>query len=97
MFSSDAARRRIGAGDTVHLTNRGEAGWYGFASEILALERARSAAKVPQLIAIKTSEFPTQARRPMNSRLSTEKARAVWNLQVTDWRESLADCLDQLR
>jgi dTDP-4-dehydrorhamnose reductase len=97
IISSDAARRRVDVGDTVHLVNGGATSWFGFASEIFANEAIRQRVRVPQLIPIKTSEFPTRAQRPANSRLSTEKARAVWKLPVPDWRESLADCISQLR
>ena len=83
-------------GDTVHLVNGGATSWFGFASEIFANEAIRQRVRVPHLIPIKTSEFPTRARRPANSRLSTEKARTVWKLQVPDWRESLAVCLSRL-
>lgn len=96
-FSSDAARRRVDDGDTVHLVNGGVTSWFGFASEIFASDSVRQRTRVPRLIAIKSSEFPTRARRPTNSQLSSEKGRTVWNLKVLDWRESLADCLSQLR
>ena len=96
-ISSDAARRRVDEGDIVHLANGGATSWFGFASEIFANEAIRQRVRVPQLIPIKTSEFPTRAQRPANSRLSTEKARTVWKLPVPDWRESLADCISQLR
>ena len=96
-ISSDAARRRVDEGDIVHLANGGATSWFGFASEIFANEAIRQRVRVPHLIPIKTSEFPTRAQRPANSRLSTEKARTVWKLPVPDWRESLADCISQLR
>jgi dTDP-4-dehydrorhamnose reductase len=95
-ISSDAARWRVDEGDIVHLVNGGATSWFGFASEIFANEAIRQRVRVPHLIPIKTSEFPTRAQRPANSRLSTEKARTVWKLQVPDWHESLAVCLSRL-
>jgi dTDP-4-dehydrorhamnose reductase len=94
--SSDNARRRVDGGDTVHLVNGGATHWFGFASEIFASDSVRRLVNTPRLVPIKTSEFPTRARRPANSRLSTEKARTVWELRVPDWRESLAVCLSRL-
>ena len=38
IFSSDAARRRVDEGDTVHVVNGGVTSWFGFASEIFANE-----------------------------------------------------------
>lgn len=96
VFSNDAARRRVFDGDIVHLANGGATSWFGFASEIFASDLVRQRLRAPRLIAIKSSEFSTRARRPANSQLSTEKGRSVWNLQVPDWHESLADCLRQL-
>ena len=97
ILSSDTARERVINGDTVHLANSGVTSWFGFASEIFASHLIQQRVPTPRLVPIKTSEFPTRARRPANSCLSTEKARIMWNLQVPDWRESLADCLLQLR
>lgn len=97
IVSSEAARRRVQEGDTVHVVNGGATHWFGFASAIFASDLVRERVRAPRLVPINSSEFPTRARRPANSRLSTEKARTVWKLQVLDWRESLAECLSQLR
>jgi dTDP-4-dehydrorhamnose reductase len=94
ILSSDAARERVTHGETVHVVNGGVTSWFGFASEIFASRSVQERMRTPRLVPIKTSEFPTCARRPANSRLSTEKARTVWKLQVPEWRESLADCLN---
>ncbi len=96
IISSDTARRRVDDGDTVHLVNGGATHWFGFASEIFASDSVRRRVNTPRLVPIKSSEFPTRARRPANSYRSTEKARTVWKLQVPDWRESLAVCLSRL-
>lgn len=96
-LSSDEARARVTSGDTVHLVNGGATTWFGFASEIFASDLVQQPVRAPRLVPINSSEFPTRARRPANSRLSTEKARSVWKLQIPDWRESLTDCLSQLR
>ena len=97
ILSSDKARERVTNGDTVHVVNGGMTSWFGFASEIFASRLIQQRVPSPRLVPITTSEFPTHARRPANSCLSTEKARTVWNLQAPDWRDSLADCLLQLR
>ncbi len=96
ILSSDVARERVNNGETVHVVNGGVTSWFGFASEIFANRLTQQRVRKPTLFPIKTSEFPTCARRPANSCLSTEKARTVWALQVPDWRESLTDCLRQL-
>ena len=97
IVSSGGARRRVQEGETVHLVNGGATSWFGFASAIFASDLVRERVRPPRLVPVKSSEFPTRARRPANSLLSTEKARTVWKLQVPDWRDSLADCLSRLR
>lgn len=96
MTSDDAARRRVTAGETVHLVNGGATSWFGFASEIFSNSVVKRRCRVPRLTPIETSEFPTRAIRPSNSRLSTERATTQWRLLIPDWRESLAECLDSL-
>ena len=94
--STDAARERVNNGDTVHVVNGGVTSWFGFAAAIFANRLTQQRVRTPRLVPIKTSEFPTRARRPANSCLSTEKARTVWGLHVPEWQESLIDCLRQL-
>ncbi len=96
IVSSDAARQQVINGDTVHVVNGGVTSWFGFASEIFANRLTQQHVRTPRLVPIKTGEFPTRARRPANSHLSTEKARTVWDLHVPGWQQSLADCLRQL-
>ena len=96
VLSSDAARERVTKGDTLHLVNGGVTSWFGFASEIFSHPLAQLRVPIPSLVPIKTSEYPTRARRPANSHLSTEKARTVWDLHIPEWQESLTDCLRQL-
>lgn len=96
ILSGGAARERVNNGDTVHVVNSGVTSWFGFASEIFASRMVQQRVPTPRLVPIKTSEFPTRARRPANSYLSTQKARTMWGLHVPEWQESLTDCLRQL-
>ena len=94
--SNDALGERVQRGETVHLVNSGATNWLGFASAIFDHPVVRARYRVPRLVGINSSEYPTRAIRPKNSVLSTEKARTVWNLSVPDWRESLEECLSLL-
>lgn len=96
MLSDQATRRRIKAGETVHLVNGGATSWFGFACEIFSSAVFKRRCQAPRLVAIESTQFPTRATRPKNSRLSTERATTTWELRIPDWRESLADCLAQL-
>ncbi|WP_153772174.1 dTDP-4-dehydrorhamnose reductase [Labrenzia sp. CE80] len=60
---------RAQLGQTVHLTGPEEMTWYAFAVKILA-ESERKGGASCRVNAITTSDYPTKAVRPKNSRLS---------------------------
>ena len=70
-----------------HLAGTGTTHWAGFAARVFETSRALGGpwARVEE---IKTSDFPTRARRPANSRLSTERLREMFGWQAPDWRLS---------
>jgi dTDP-4-dehydrorhamnose reductase len=70
-----------GAEGVLHLVPSGQTTWYGFAREILG----ESADITP----IRSSEYPTPARRPANSVLDNRKAQALLGA-LPDWRSVLA-------
>ncbi|MGF6692111.1 dTDP-4-dehydrorhamnose reductase [Metapseudomonas resinovorans] len=75
-----------------HLTNQGETSWFGFASAIA--EQLKAAGKpCARLVAIPSSEYPTPAKRPLNSRLDGSKLQRDWQVALPDWRVALAECL----
>jgi len=53
-----------------HMTNGGETSWHGFAEAIQALDEPEVPAR---LVAIPSSDYPTPAQRPLNSRLDNDK------------------------
>lgn len=77
---------------TFHLTGQGETSWFGFASAIG--EHLQAAGKpCARLLPIASSEYPTPARRPLNSRLDCSRLQRAWNIQLPTWQTALADCL----
>jgi dTDP-4-dehydrorhamnose reductase len=71
-----------------HLAARGETTWHGYANEVLALARLIDSAikiKVTEVVPVATSEFLTAARRPLNSRLDTQKLQTVFELTLPNW------------
>lgn len=79
-----------------HFAGAGYTTWYGFAETIFA-EAAKRGWKVPErVIKISTSEYPTPARRPANSRFNCDKIQDVLRIDVPDWRLGLSACLDRL-
>ncbi|RUT85514.1 MULTISPECIES: dTDP-4-dehydrorhamnose reductase [unclassified Mesorhizobium] len=84
-----AARLHEGAGTSgiYHLAGTGEAHWSGFARHILDTSRVLGGpwARVRD---IATMDYPTKARRPANSRLSSAKFAAAFGWNAPDWRQS---------
>ena len=80
-----------------HAVNGGETTWYGFAQEFLRLAAAaRPEEKVAQLIPIATSEYPTPAKRPANSRLDCSLLREVFGFTMPSWQESTAAVMSEV-
>ncbi|MCC2632538.1 MAG: rfbD, partial [Ramlibacter sp.] len=48
-----------------------------------------------QVEAVATSAFPTPARRPHNSRLSTARFRAAFDLTLPPWEQGVARMLEE--
>lgn len=74
-----------------HMSNAGETSWHGFAEAILALDPPETP---PRLLPIPTSDYPTPAKRPLNSRLDNDKLARVFGIRLPDWRDELKLCLD---
>ncbi len=77
-----------------HLCNAGETTWHGFAEAIFreASNRGMKLA-VRAVRPITTSEYPTLARRPHNSRLSMKKLEQDFGIIVPDWEDALERCM----
>ena len=81
---------------TYHFVNAGEASWHALAEAIFALVAAGGGA-VPAVLPIPTSEYPTPARRPMNSRLATDKIERDYGITARDWRAMVKEVVGELR
>ena len=76
---------------TYHATNEGLCSWAEFAAEIMRLG-GKSTAIHP----IPTSEYPTRAVRPLNSRMSKDKLEENGFCRLPHWKDALARYLDEL-
>ena len=80
-----------------HLTPTGQTSWHGFAEAIFEGAVARGLlARRPKVEAITTADFPTPATRPAYSVLDCTALQRDFGIQLPDWREGLAQTLDQL-
>jgi dTDP-4-dehydrorhamnose reductase len=81
-----------------HATAQGDVTWYGFAQEIFAAwaRRPGNFFVMPRVLAITTAEYPTPARRPANSVLSSAKLERTFGVRLPPWREGLEEALSAL-
>jgi dTDP-4-dehydrorhamnose reductase len=81
----------------VHLSNRGETSWYGFAEAIVDGVRSRGKQlAVTKIEAIGSKDFPTKASRPLNSRLDTTRLEKIAGVRTSHWLTALNTELDEL-
>ena len=78
-----------------HAAGSGYTTWCGFARAIMS-KSARRGGPSNRIKAITTSEYPTKAARPANSRLDCSKLERVFGLRLPAWTDSLDICLDEL-
>jgi dTDP-4-dehydrorhamnose reductase len=80
-----------------HASSSGETTWFGFAAAALEdLRRAYPSQPLAAVEAISTSEYPTPARRPINSRLDCGLLADRLGWRMPDWRESLHQVMDEI-
>lgn len=75
-------------GGTYHVVPRGETTWRRYAEFVLALaadygDRFKVMSK--RVVPITTAEYPTPAKRPLNSRLDTGKLMTTFGLALPPW------------
>ncbi|MGH8174454.1 MAG: dTDP-4-dehydrorhamnose reductase [Rhodanobacteraceae bacterium] len=84
-------------GGTYHLTAGGRTSWFEFARAILEGAAARGLiARLPRVLPISTSEYPTRARRPAYSVLDCSRFESAFGIQLPDWTDGLAAVLDEM-
>ena len=77
-----------------HLAPAGETTWHEYASYVIDFARKQGETlKVTSVKPISTSEYPTPAKRPSNSRLSTAKLRNSFSLHLPDWQSGVTRML----
>lgn len=80
-----------------HATGSGATTWYGFAAfAIDELQKLEPGAKLATVESIPTTEYPTPAKRPMNSLLDCRKLERVFGWKMPEWQESVATVVSEL-
>ncbi|MFS0710731.1 dTDP-4-dehydrorhamnose reductase [Brevundimonas phoenicis] len=78
-----------------HFVNAGEASWADLAREILSLS-AKTGGPTADVQPIATADYPTPARRPANSRLSTDKLARDYQIVARPWQDAVAEIVAEL-
>ncbi len=79
-----------------HFVNAGETTWAGLADEIFALSAAVGG-PFAEVHPIASYEYPTPARRPSNSRLSTRKLARDYGIRPRSWQTAVQEIIQELK
>ncbi len=82
---------------TWHLTASGQTSWHGFAEAIFAEAVAAGVlAKVPQVQAITSDQYPTPAKRPAWSVLDNRKLQQDFGIVLPTWQAGLQRVMSEI-
>ncbi|MFM0308883.1 dTDP-4-dehydrorhamnose reductase [Paraburkholderia sp. RL17-383-BIF-A] len=73
-----------------HLTSAGQTSWHGFAQAIFDIAMGDEG---PKLSPIASIDYPVPAKRPRNSRMSSQKLTDTFGLQMPVWEDALRLCM----
>lgn len=79
-----------------HLAAQGHTSWYEFADFILQHAESYFTKSRCQLTAIPSTDYPTPAKRPLNSRLNTTKLEQTFGLNFPNWQNGVLRVLTEL-
>lgn len=94
-----AAQQQPQLGGTYHAVASGETSWHGYAQHVIEFARqAGQPIKVdPAAIEpVPTSAFPTPAKRPGNSRMSTAKLQQAFGFTLPHWQTGVERMLAEV-
>jgi dTDP-4-dehydrorhamnose reductase len=84
---------------TYHVTNDGETNWHAYTT-LIAIELIKLNVKIKcrpnQIRPILSSEFTATAKRPLNSRLNTDKLKKTFVLELPEWQDDVKKTLREV-
>jgi dTDP-4-dehydrorhamnose reductase len=72
-----------------HMAGGGQTSWLGFASAAFDETMSWRDGKKPVVSPISTADYPTPARRPLNSRLDCDLLQKEFGIRLPDWKSSM--------
>lgn len=100
-FAGDIAAALITIAEKIHAKNEINWGiyhfsgtpyvsWYQFAQAIFEQAKSQSVLnQTPKLASLPTEEYPTPAKRPVNSKLNCDKIEQHFGIKPSDWQKAL--------
>lgn len=80
-----------------HLCNEGETNWHEFANTIFdQLKNEGEKLAIETVAPIDTTDYPTPAARPLNSRLNCTKVKETFGITMPDWQDALGRCIREI-
>ena len=92
-------KRQGQRGGTYHLAASGFTTWFSYAKHVLAQAGQAQAAikiKATEVSPIATSQYPTPARRPHNSRLDCRRLQDAFGLTLPPWQHGVNRLLAEI-
>ena len=86
---------RENCGGIYHAAGAGWTTWHGFATAIFD-EAGRHGLAAPMIEPITTADWPTEAKRPADSRLDCTRLAERFGVRLPPWRPSLARTIDTI-
>jgi dTDP-4-dehydrorhamnose reductase len=80
-----------------HMTAGGKVSWCGFARAILAELGKSESFQVKEVLGIRSDEYPTAARRPLNSVLCNGLFERTFGFRLGSWESGLAEVVREIR
>jgi len=81
---------------TYHYCGKGVTTWYEFAKKTLEQAGEYTSLKVKNIVPLTTKEYPTPAKRPVNSALDCTRIQNSFNVFPKQWQDSLSDLVQRL-
>ncbi|KJZ45466.1 dTDP-4-dehydrorhamnose reductase [Pseudomonas fluorescens] len=80
-----------------HLAASGFTSWHEYATLVINMGRQSGLPLANELVTpIPTEQYPTPARRPLNSRLNTEKLRQTFSIHLPTWQSGVTRMLKEV-
>lgn len=80
-----------------HLAPSGETSWYNYAQYIFDSARKTGLTfQVQRVGAIETIDYPTPAKRPLNSRLDTRKLQNAFEIHLPEWQQGVEHAIKEI-